>query len=393
MSTRKALSLLVTVHLLVGCDRGSPLSGEIMVTDSSGVTTYEAPPDVQPASWAVSEAPAMVIGDRDQPDGQPLYEIRSGRLFDDGSFVIANAGTHQVRFYSARGDLEQAVGREGPGPEEFGSISFLEVAADSVWLYDVNPRRISVISRGGTFGRVVRFDGMSFERPVGVIGVLGDGSVLVGHGDVPFTGEPGPRTHYERVHLVGPGGASTKLMGRFFESDTYWHAEGDALIDSGRPFGPEGLFFTHGEHWFYTAGRQYRVEQYDSNGELRAIYAYRSDPPRVREGDLDAFLDRMLEGYERPTAWELRLRRVPLPERIPAYADLRVDHVGNVWARPHGGPDPENCWHVYQRQPALLAETCLPDHFEVLDIGEDAVLGVLRDELDVEHVAVYRLLK
>lgn len=35
----------------------------------------------------------------------------------------------------------------------------------------------------------------------------------------------------------------------------------------------------------------------------------------------------------------------------------------------------------------------MPDGFKVLDIGSDYVLGRITDDLDVEHILLYELLK
>jgi hypothetical protein len=41
----------------------------------------------------------------------------------------------------------------------------------------------------------------------------------------------------------------------------------------------------------------------------------------------------------------------------------------------------------------MFGQACLPDRFTVLDIAGTSVLGVLRNEDDVEQVARYRLVK
>jgi len=123
------------------------------------------------------------------------------------------------------------------------------------------------------------------------------------------------------------------------------------------------------------------------------VYVYTAEPPSVTEADFELFLRQGRGNQTQPSTRERLLRQTPLPKRMPAYSALRVDRAGHVWARPYLGVASRNCWHVYQAEPAMFAEACLPDRFEVFELGEDWVLGVQRDSLDVESVVVYHLVK
>jgi hypothetical protein len=48
-------------------------------------------------------------------------------------------------------------------------------------------------------------------------------------------------------------------------------------------------------------------------------------------------------------------------------------------------------WEVFDPAGAWLGTLSTPARFSVLEIGRDYVLGVRRDDLDVEHVQVLRL--
>jgi hypothetical protein len=78
---------------------------------------------------------------------------------------------------------------------------------------------------------------------------------------------------------------------------------------------------------------------------------------------------------------------------MPGYDRLLVDESGNLWARPFTANDAPACWHVFENKPLRFAMACLPPGFLPLDIGESAILGRIRDELDVEYVARFRLVK
>jgi hypothetical protein len=192
--------------------------------------------------------------------------------------------------------------------------------------------------------------------------------------------------------VLSPDGSISEL-GRFFRGESFWQPTERRIVDSGRPFGRVGLTAAHGSEWFYTGGEEYRVEQYDTEGRLRGDYSYPARPRSVTPRDLEEYLEGIRAEVGGPSPYEQLLRRAPLPERMPAYAGLLIDHEGNVWAASFAGAKPQNCWHVYQRRPPLFAKACLPDRFTVLDISGASILGVLRDENDVEQIARYRLVK
>jgi len=95
-------------------------------------------------------------------------------------------------------------------------------------------------------------------------------------------------------------------------------------------------------------------------------------------------------GVERPRTRDGTPR--PSPDSLPAISDLGVDATGHLWLRPFvleaTGPV---AWSVFAPDGRLRATVDLPPRFEPTEIGEDYVLGVSRDELDVETVRLYDL--
>lgn len=389
----KALLIMSVPAGQVACDEQRRLAHTIALRDSAGVAIFEAPVDARMVgTWTVSKSPELSIGEGQ--DGELLYEVTAGRQFADGAFVIANQGSYQLLFYSHEGVLERSVGRQGSGPNEFRSLDVLEVIADSVWVYDVVNQRISVLDRTGEFLRLIPLVTVSHAGPARVVGVFGDGSILLlGHEPgITWPPEPGLRPAYRRALVLNPDGTISDL-GRFFRGESYWVPAGGNIYDVGRPFGREAFTDVHGTEWFYTAGAEYRVERYDMHGRLRGVYSYPGEPRSVTQDDLDAYLERFRAEVGRPTLREQLLRKSPLPERMPAYAGLMIDGEGNVWAAPCAAAEPPRCWHVYQRWSPQFAKVCLPDHFTALDIAGGSVLGVLRDENDVERIVRYRLVR
>ena len=85
---------------------------------------------------------------------------------------------------------------------------------------------------------------------------------------------------------------------------------------------------------------------------------------------------------------------MPLPETYPAYTGIALSAEGYLWVREYDLPGNEaNNWSVFDAEGTLLGTLGLPPRFRPLDIGPDYILGVWRDEDDVEHVRMYDLVK
>lgn len=86
--------------------------------------------------------------------------------------------------------------------------------------------------------------------------------------------------------------------------------------------------------------------------------------------------------------------RVPTPETKPAYSQLLVDGAGAIWAQRYRGRteiEQPISFEVFGSDGAWLGSIRMPRRFTPLEIGLDYVLGVGRDELDVEAVQLLRL--
>lgn len=374
---------------IAACDRAATIESGV-VSDSAGVTVFTVSPEASRDRWTVSGQPIVSIAPDTGAEASPLFFITGVHRFDDGALVVASSGTSELRYFSRNGDLMKIVGRKGDGPEEFGSLGFVQDLRDSLWVYDLTHSRFAVLDREARFGRLVslRTWGVLWTQAVGI---FDDGSILLRNRE-PVSQAPGLNTINEQVS-VGHANGSTTTLRRVFFTHTYHHRMGAGLMDAGLPFRRVGVVAVHGQEWFYTDGAAYRVERYDQDGILRGVYVYAAEPPPVTQTDFELLLNQMRRGRAQPSTSEQMLRQTPLPKQMPAYAALKVDRAGNVWARPYQGGVSRNCWHVYQAKPVVFAEACLPDRFEVFEVGEDWVLGVGRDSLDVESVAVYRLVK
>jgi hypothetical protein len=87
---------------------------------------------------------------------------------------------------------------------------------------------------------------------------------------------------------------------------------------------------------------------------------------------------------------------IPEGHTMPTFADLLSDAEGRIWLRdfaPVWVDETEYAWTVFGTDGRVERRVKTPVDLRVLQVGPDYVTGVERDSLDVEYVAVYRLVR
>ncbi len=373
---------------LFACSAGESEDIGVTVIDSAGVPIVEntAQEWREGGGWRLSAEPALTIGVQDGPDEYQFYKVTSALRFPDGRFVIANRGTQELRFFDANGVFLNAAGREGGGPEEFGNISRARfLGSDSLLVFDFGNLRFSVWSASGEFGRTFRLDG-SGGYPVAK-GVLGATRLLVETSitDASQTIPPGLHRDATLFRAFSLDGEPLGTLGRFPGSERYGTEIGGSASVASVPFGLEAQVTVAPDRWFYGSSETYEIQVLSPNGTLQRIIR-RSLPVRRMPADF-------------ATEWKERqagrfYSKVPLPETLPAYGQFIADAAGNLWVeeyRLRTGDSPE--WAVFDQSGRFLGVVEMPAGGRIMQIGEDFVLGVWRDELEVEIVRMYRLEK
>jgi hypothetical protein len=129
---------------------------------------------------------------------------------------------------------------------------------------------------------------------------------------------------------------------------------------------------------------------------LAIVRLLRGNPP-VTAADIEAYKSLMLENIDNEN--ELRDRRQELddydyPAEAPAFGSLiLVDTQGHIWVPEYSVHDEGMEWQVFDSEYRLLGTVMTPARFTPRYIGDDMLLGVWRDEFDVEYVRGYELVK
>ena len=85
---------------------------------------------------------------------------------------------------------------------------------------------------------------------------------------------------------------------------------------------------------------------------------------------------------------------VPVAERLPVFTSVIADALDHLWIEEYEVPGEERegvLWTVVDPGGRVLGFVETPDGLETYEIGEDFILGRVRDELDVEYIQVWPL--
>jgi hypothetical protein len=310
----------------------------------------------------------------------PLYRVTDALLSASGEIVVVD-GAPRILFFDSDGRERKSLGRGGDGPGEFRQIDWIhELADDSLVAYDSRLRRATYFSSDGEMARVLR-PGVSPE-PRGapqLVGMFADGSLLatqiIPPADPPqgssFTLRPDLRLmRYDR------DGSFQADLGQFPGSEL-------AYIQGVRILTAEFLrntFVVVGNSQFYVApGDGFGASVLDQDGIELGRVSRPHTPIPIQESDLAQ--------SHTPDGTPF-----PFPSEFPAISSILVDAVGNLWVKPFTRQDPaEIDWSVFDVGGQFRGLVTLPGRFQPMEVGEDYVLGVARDTLDVETVHLFGL--
>ena len=360
------------------------------VRDSSGVevvTNLAAPP-----AWHLSDQPELSLGTVNGEGLTQFYRVTDIALLEDGSFVVANSGTDELRFFGADGHFRGSAGHRGNGPEEFKGLSMVRPYGDSLLTYDGGNDRISVRTEDGTFVRSFRLEW--FRGLLSPEALLGDRGVLA------TTGLPMTQLNHSGLDVDTFLVSHYDLEGRLVDSILHLpfmaravHMEGDLQTTLGVPFTGYGQVAPTADGFCYAWGTAPAIECFDLDGRLRRVIHAPIPTRPVTEADVSRYWDdalaaakgRMVEILRRSRDWMV------FPDAFPAFATLLSDDRGRVWAQVYPLPHAEERrWLTFEGGRAV-GEVRVPGPLKVLDVHGDRVVGVWTDDMGIEYVRVYRL--
>ena len=392
--------VLVTIH--PACDAGEGPRGPV-VRDSAGITIVEnsKPQWSEERAWHVVRDPTLDIGTVEGPPEYEFFGVGGAVVMTNGTVVVSNAGTNELRFFDATGHFLRATGRKGGGPGEFESLGLVSrTRADSLLAYDFRLRRISVLDGEGSFVRSFPLQVLTQSGGFATyIAPFPDGSVLLVAEMTFASGElrEGTRRDSAVYYRLDSRGSPIDTIGAFPGGESYTKTVGDGVLGGGLVFGRFAQRVVSGDGFYYGSADAYEIGYHAGDGRLQRLVRLPQPNLKVTPDDIETYTsDRLARApnARRRQIYEQSFADMPFPDEMAAYGSFHVDADGNLWVAETRRPgDDQPQWKVFDPQGVWLGTVETPTRFAVYQIGSDFLLGRWRDESDVEHIRIYPLSK
>jgi hypothetical protein len=198
------------------------------------------------------------------------------------------------------------------------------------------------------------------------------------------------------VGLASLDGEPLAMIGEFPGVDRWGTVRDGRVTGSGPlPFGRDLAQAIVADRVFVGSGDTYEVQVYGLDGTLEQLVRLGVPERPLTDTDIEAFVETRLRGMEDANA-QVRARQfyrdMEFLPRLPPYARFVADAAETVWIQDYPGPrDTTSLWRRFTSDGQYVGRATLPADLEVFEIGDDYVLGVQRNELDVEYVQLFGL--
>ena len=362
-----------------------------------------------PPAWGpnVRLVAAFALGAVDGPPEYAFGLIGSTAVDGSGGFYVYDYRDVQIRHYDVNGRFTGVIGRKGQGPGEYGDVSGIDVAEDSLLIVcDPSTRRMTIFGPDGKVRRMV-------SPPAHIRGSPPD--CIAGREGIVFrrTRLVQPRPGL-KVPMIGPvmQYMLSRLDGTFVDSmylgprlsEWQWVLSTSDGMRHAFPAETLGAAWTGGgvlRAW----SMAYRIAISTPDGhvvliERKAPRVALTGPERAEWVAWDTYIHETHPG-ELPTS---------IPHEKPYFRDLMSDHLGRIWVqlyakaekrnmapRPAGDPRPLLTWKernthdVFAPEGRYLGRVELPAESQLLAVRDDRVFLRLTGTQGEERIGVFRI--
>ncbi len=356
------------------------------VHDSAGVRIVESSkPQLAPGTWTVSPEPVLEIGEL-EGDEHYLFQnipklglyLRGGAVrLAGGEIAVCDNGPLSVRIFDQDGRFVREFGRLGEGPGEFRSrIQACDRLGAGIAVLE--RREASLFDAEGSFVRKIR---ATIPGAFQIDGLYPDGSVLVQTVSNSVDRTPGPFVPTGHLLIQGPDGEPSEWAVPVQLYSMLGFRMSGGVATAAQPFAPVGVVATTPGGFVYGWSSSCELRLFNRSGQLTRVVRAALDPVPVTKQE------RADTSFGMPP----ELARISTQYAVEHYAPFNrvlVDRLQYLWIR---RIHPDTSWDVFGPDGQWATTVTLPEGVVINDIGEDYVLGVWKDEMDVQYVRMYRL--
>ena len=386
---------------MITVGRSGLLVVALLASPANGQEVVESPVP-RGSDLRLADAPRLRVGIVDGPLEYIFGSVTGAVRLEDGSIVVADEQSANLRRYDANGRHVWTSGRAGEGPGEYTGLRLLRNCPGApLTVFDWSLDRVTELDVDGNVldSRSLVAAGV---HPYGGLTCAPDGRLV-------FTPWP------EDMGASYEEGLSEGDVYRWLTALAFAEADSVVTLRTGIPgaerffimpgasgpryWGKDAVFAPVGTGVWYGTADDYELRHLDWTGRVTRVARWAGPDLTVTSERIDAYREALLARYDDPErrrrfereSWPDR--RDQLPEQFPAYEALIALPDGAIWAKTHAWLAPGEQLHLLDADGAWLRRLMLPGGAFVLDAGRDWVLIRQRDELGVPTVALYDLVE
>lgn len=351
---------------------------------------------------SIDSIPLVDIGDEaDGPHAEFSGYIRPA-LLSDGRIVVANGGSQELRIFDSTGAWLKTVGRSGAGPGEFTALGWLHVGVgDTLRTYDWSLLRVSVFSPEGVYQRGVMMGvdgGGGTLRPQGV---LANGALVAStQKSIDMRSAAGVRRDTSMLFLYDPDGRLLDSLGNFPGSEAWINRTEQSVSVQNRPFGKHLMVVGHDASIYVGTADAPELTVLRPDGSAERVISWSAPARPVTPEIIDAYIVATVAGAsrgreDRSAGLTEMLKGAPYPNEMPTYSSILLANDGSIWVGQYlpKGQGERQTFNVIDRSGAPLGPIELPPRFTPSQVTSDRIVGIWKDDDDVSHVRVHRLVR
>lgn len=411
--------LLLVPALLVACGGGGGGGSAATVRDSAGISIVEnaAGSGGAASGWSLSAEPTLQLGGDATSPELDFSRVAGALRLADGSLVVANGGSSEIRFYDATGAHRLTSGRQGSGPGEYAGIAGMWLTpADSVVVLDIMVRRLTVLGPDGGVGRSFHLAGMGGAMAPGAdgnvslaipAGLLADGSMIgLSMGFQINSDRQGSfRDSIPAVHF-GADGAVLDTVGWFpgieMESMELSFMGQTMRVPTQVPLGRNTIALAANGRFYVATNNSWEVQVWEPGQGVKRLIRVNQPVRTINSAGVARHREELIEQMDAQGGSQIpavlrdqmvtRINSAPYPSTLPFVVNMLMDTAGHLWVQEQDQPgDRSPRFAVFNPEGELVAWVDMPERFRPTQITRDAVIGVWQDDDDVEYLKVYQL--